>query len=146
VQETLIKLYVWWPRRYSVDNLHAYVKTMLVRIFVDGRRRGWWKVALTNRTPDRPGPAEPKDCTIHRLPTGGIGKALVSAGDPSGHYLAGRAYPPGSDPRTVVCKDGQLQGDTAPGEDADGVTALCRAASRSARTAAAGPPGTQTIS
>ena len=58
VQETLTKLYVRWARRHSVDNLDAYVNTMLVRIFVDGRRRGWWKVALTNRLPDRPGAAE----------------------------------------------------------------------------------------
>jgi RNA polymerase sigma-70 factor (sigma-E family) len=58
VQETLTKLYVRWSRRRSVDNLDAYVNTMLVRIFVDGRRRGWWKVALTNRLPDRPGAAE----------------------------------------------------------------------------------------
>jgi RNA polymerase sigma-70 factor (sigma-E family) len=58
VQETLTKLYVRWPRRHGVDNLDAYVNTMLVRIFVDGRRRGWWKVALTNRIPDRAGAAE----------------------------------------------------------------------------------------
>jgi RNA polymerase sigma-70 factor (sigma-E family) len=58
VQETLTKLYERWPRRHGVDNLDAYVNTMLVRKFVDGRRRGWWKVALTNRLPDRPGAAE----------------------------------------------------------------------------------------
>jgi hypothetical protein len=63
---------------------------------------------------------EPKDCTIHRLPTGGVDKAIVSAGDPSGHYLAGRVYPPGGHPKTVVWKDGRLQGGgTVPGEDAD---------------------------
>jgi RNA polymerase sigma-70 factor (sigma-E family) len=58
VQETLTKLYVRWPRRHSVENLDAYVNTMLIRAFVDGRRRGWWKVALTNRIPDRAGAAE----------------------------------------------------------------------------------------
>jgi len=58
VQETVTKLYMRWPRRHGVDNLDAYVNTMLVRIFVDGRRRGWWKVALTSRVPDRPGAAE----------------------------------------------------------------------------------------
>ncbi|MFI6071951.1 SigE family RNA polymerase sigma factor [Actinoplanes sp. NPDC051343] len=58
VQETLTKLYVRWPRRHSVDNLDAYVNTMLVRNFVDGRRRGWWKVALTSHVPDRAGAAE----------------------------------------------------------------------------------------
>jgi RNA polymerase sigma-70 factor (sigma-E family) len=58
VQEALTKLYVRWPRRHSIDNLDAYVNTMLIRIFVDGRRRGWWKVALTNRIPDRAETAE----------------------------------------------------------------------------------------
>ena len=58
VQETLTKLYARWSRRRSVDNLDAYVNAMLVRNFVDGRRRGWWKVALTGRLPDRPGVAE----------------------------------------------------------------------------------------
>jgi len=74
------------------------------------------------RTVTTPAPAlpEPKDCAIHRLPTGGISKALVSAGDPSGHYLAGRVYPPGGHPKTVVWKDGRLLGGgTVPGEDAD---------------------------
>jgi hypothetical protein len=67
-----------------------------------------------------PKPSGPKDCAIHRLPTGGISKAVATAGDPSGHYLAGRVYPPGSHPRTVVWKDGRLQdGGTVPGEDAD---------------------------
>jgi hypothetical protein len=67
-----------------------------------------------------PKPAEPKDCTIHRLPTGGFSKAIVTAGDPSGHYLAGRVYPPGRHPKTVVWKDSRLQaGNTVPGEDAD---------------------------
>jgi DNA-directed RNA polymerase specialized sigma24 family protein len=46
VQETLTKLYARWPRMQAVDNLDAYVNTMLVRTFVDDRRRGWWTVAL----------------------------------------------------------------------------------------------------
>jgi RNA polymerase sigma-70 factor (sigma-E family) len=62
VQETLTKLYVRWPRIQHVDNLDAYVNTMLVRVFLDDRRRGWWKVALPGWLPERaqtvPGPAE----------------------------------------------------------------------------------------
>jgi RNA polymerase sigma-70 factor (sigma-E family) len=62
VQETLTKLYVRWPRIQQVDNLDAYVNTMLVRVFLDDRRRGWWKVALPGRLPEPEpvvaGPAE----------------------------------------------------------------------------------------
>jgi RNA polymerase sigma-70 factor (sigma-E family) len=53
VQETLTKLYTRWPRISYVENLDAYVNTMLVRVFLDERRRGWWKVALLDWLPDR---------------------------------------------------------------------------------------------
>ncbi|MEV6343207.1 SigE family RNA polymerase sigma factor [Actinoplanes sp. NPDC051851] len=56
VQETLTKLYVRWPRIQHVENVDAYVHTMLVRVFLDDRRRGWWKVALLGWLPER---AEP---------------------------------------------------------------------------------------
>jgi RNA polymerase sigma-70 factor (sigma-E family) len=58
VQELLTKLYARWPRMHTVDNLDAYVNTMLVRTFVDDRRRGWWKVALLNRVPETAPAAE----------------------------------------------------------------------------------------
>ncbi|GID76047.1 hypothetical protein Ade02nite_46880 [Paractinoplanes deccanensis] len=50
----------------------------------------------------------PKDCTVTLLPSGDIRKALVTSGDPSGRYLAGRVYPP-SGVHTVLWKDGVLQ-------------------------------------
>jgi RNA polymerase sigma-70 factor (sigma-E family) len=53
VQETLTKLYTKWPGISHVDNLDAYVNTMLVRVFLDERRRGWWKVALLDWLPER---------------------------------------------------------------------------------------------
>lgn len=56
VQETITKLYARWPRLGRVDNLDAYVHTMLVRTFLDERRRGWWKVRLSGALPE---PAEP---------------------------------------------------------------------------------------
>ncbi len=57
-RETLTKLYTRWPRISHVENLDAYVNTMLVRVFLDERRRGWWKVALLDRLPERaPAPA-----------------------------------------------------------------------------------------
>jgi hypothetical protein len=91
-----------------------------VAVQATGARPGPPTAAGKTSAASAPKLSEPKDCSIHRLPTGGIGKAVVSAGDPSGHYLAGRVYPPGSYPRTVVWKDGRLQGGgTVPGEDAD---------------------------
>ncbi|MGX6600996.1 SigE family RNA polymerase sigma factor [Micromonosporaceae bacterium Da 78-11] len=52
VQETFTKLYARWRRIADVDNLDAYVHTMLVRVFLDDRRRGWWKVSLPGRLPE----------------------------------------------------------------------------------------------
>jgi RNA polymerase sigma-70 factor (sigma-E family) len=52
VQETLTKLYARWPRMHAVDNVDAYVNTMLVRTFLDDRRRGWWKVSLLGHLPE----------------------------------------------------------------------------------------------
>ncbi|WP_250001967.1 SigE family RNA polymerase sigma factor [Actinoplanes sp. M2I2] len=58
VQETITKLYAKWPRIAKVENLDAYVHTMLVRAFLDEKRRGWWRVSLRDVPPDRPtGPA-----------------------------------------------------------------------------------------
>jgi RNA polymerase sigma-70 factor (sigma-E family) len=54
VQETLTKLYARWPRIGRVDNVDAYVHTMLVRVFLDDRRRGWWKVRLLTGPPEPP--------------------------------------------------------------------------------------------
>ncbi|MBL7258762.1 SigE family RNA polymerase sigma factor [Paractinoplanes lichenicola] len=59
VQETLTKLYTRWPRISHVENLDAYVNTMLVRVFLDDRRRGWWKVALLDWLPERAPVAPP---------------------------------------------------------------------------------------
>jgi hypothetical protein len=66
-----------------------------------------------------PAPAGPTACTISLLPTGGITKALVTSGDPTGRYLAGRVYP-SSGVHTVMWKDGTLlKGARIPGDDAD---------------------------
>jgi DNA-directed RNA polymerase specialized sigma24 family protein len=56
VQETITKLYVRWSRISAMENIDAYVHTMLVRLFLDEKRRGWWKVRL-GIPPDRPAPA-----------------------------------------------------------------------------------------
>lgn len=57
VQDTITKLYVRWPLR-SVDNLDGYVRTMLVRTYLDEQRRSWWKVRLFSSPPDEPTPPD----------------------------------------------------------------------------------------
>ncbi|MGX6607960.1 SigE family RNA polymerase sigma factor [Micromonosporaceae bacterium Da 78-11] len=61
VQETITKLYARWPRISQADNVDAYVRTMLVRAFLDEKRRGWWRVGLFAVAPERPAPANPVD-------------------------------------------------------------------------------------
>lgn len=56
VQETITKLYLRWSRISGMSNVDAYVHTMLVRLFLDEKRRGWWKIRL-GVPPDRPAPA-----------------------------------------------------------------------------------------
>jgi RNA polymerase sigma-70 factor (sigma-E family) len=41
VQQTFIRLYRNWRRVVSAANVDAYVRTILVHTFVEGRR-GWW--------------------------------------------------------------------------------------------------------
>jgi RNA polymerase sigma-70 factor (sigma-E family) len=54
VQQTITKLYVKWRRAQAADNLDAYVRTMLVRTYVDERRLGWARVRLFHETPEPP--------------------------------------------------------------------------------------------
>ena len=53
VQETITKLYARWNRLNGVENLDAYVHSIMVRLFLDEKRRGWWKVRL-GALPERP--------------------------------------------------------------------------------------------
>jgi RNA polymerase sigma-70 factor (sigma-E family) len=57
VQASLIDLYRQWRRATTVDNLDAYLHRILVRRYLDERRRGWSRVVLTGSTPDQPAPA-----------------------------------------------------------------------------------------
>ncbi|GLY93107.1 SigE family RNA polymerase sigma factor [Actinoplanes sp. NBRC 103695] len=52
VQQTITTLYVKWQRARNADNLDAYVRTMLIRTFVDERRLAWAKVRLFRDTPE----------------------------------------------------------------------------------------------
>jgi RNA polymerase sigma-70 factor (sigma-E family) len=68
VQQTITTLYVRWRRARAVTHLDQYVRTMLVRAFIDERRRGWSRVRLLGEPPDRRGPEEPnvEDRTVLR--------------------------------------------------------------------------------
>jgi RNA polymerase sigma factor (sigma-70 family) len=54
VQQTITKLYVRWHRIGDVEHLDQYVRTMLVRVFLDERRRPWSRVGLMADPPERP--------------------------------------------------------------------------------------------
>ncbi|MCW6009624.1 SigE family RNA polymerase sigma factor [Micromonospora sp. CPCC 205371] len=58
VQTTLTALYVDWKRASGADNLDAYVHRLMVRRFLDERRRPWSRVVLSDRVPERPTPAD----------------------------------------------------------------------------------------
>src|SRR5690349_16354198 len=49
VQVTITRLYQRWSQASRADNVDAYVHRMLVRTFVDERRRSWAKVWLTSK-------------------------------------------------------------------------------------------------
>ncbi|BCB77821.1 SigE family RNA polymerase sigma factor [Phytohabitans flavus] len=54
VQQTITKLYVKWRHARAADNLDGYVRTMLVRTYVDERRLGWSRVRLFREAPEPP--------------------------------------------------------------------------------------------
>lgn len=54
VQATLTALYVSWKRAAAADNIDAYVHRMLVRRYLDERRRRWSRVLLGNHLPEGP--------------------------------------------------------------------------------------------
>jgi RNA polymerase sigma-70 factor (sigma-E family) len=60
VQVTITKLYERWRRVRMVDSLDQYVRAMLVRAFLDEKRRAWSsRVWLTGQPPERPAPDGP---------------------------------------------------------------------------------------
>jgi RNA polymerase sigma-70 factor (sigma-E family) len=54
VQQTITTLYVKWRRAQAADHLDAYVRTMLIRTFVDERRLAWARVRLFREAPEPP--------------------------------------------------------------------------------------------
>jgi RNA polymerase sigma-70 factor (sigma-E family) len=56
VQVTITKLFVHWRRASAADSTDAYVRTMLVRVFLSERRLGWARrIRLTGAPADTPG-------------------------------------------------------------------------------------------
>jgi RNA polymerase sigma-70 factor (sigma-E family) len=60
VQQTVTKLYERWRRARTADNLDGYVRTMLLRVFLDEKRRPWSsRVFLVGEPLERSAPAGP---------------------------------------------------------------------------------------
>jgi RNA polymerase sigma-70 factor (sigma-E family) len=59
VQQTITTLYLKWAKARVADNLDAYVRTMLVRRYVDEKRLAWSRVRLFRQLP------EPEPFTDH---------------------------------------------------------------------------------
>jgi RNA polymerase sigma-70 factor (sigma-E family) len=77
VQATITSLYLHWRRASAADNLDGYVHRILVRRYLDERRRPWSGVVLTADAPDRAASAdhsvEDRDtvtAALRRLPKG----------------------------------------------------------------------------
>ncbi len=52
-QTAMTKLYAHWPRARKVENLDAYLRTILVNTFLSEARRPWWKrIALLDHVAD----------------------------------------------------------------------------------------------
>lgn len=58
VQTTLTALYVNWKRAAAAENLDGYVHRIMVRRYLDERRRAWSKVLLGDRLPEQSTPED----------------------------------------------------------------------------------------
>lgn len=55
VQQTCVDLFVYWRRAMAATDPDRYTRAMLVRTFLNERRRAWAKrVRLTDAVPDQP--------------------------------------------------------------------------------------------
>lgn len=78
VQETLVRLYVHWPKAARADSTDAYVRQMLVRTHLDQTRKSWFRRMFpTAEPPERAAPvgADPDQrldlqAALDRLPPG----------------------------------------------------------------------------
>jgi RNA polymerase sigma factor (sigma-70 family) len=52
VQEAITKLYLGWPKREAARDLDQYARAILVREFINERRRAWSRVQLWAHAPE----------------------------------------------------------------------------------------------
>ena len=73
-QAAFLRLYLHWERARKVDHLDAYVRTILINIFLNEQRSPWWKrITLTQgRARDEDSPA-----------SGAFGEAEAPAAHPA---------------------------------------------------------------
>jgi RNA polymerase sigma-70 factor (sigma-E family) len=65
-QSALTKVYVSWARVSRADNVDGYVRTLLVRTYLDEERRRWRRERPTDELPEDATP-DPGDRTEERL-------------------------------------------------------------------------------
>jgi RNA polymerase sigma-70 factor (sigma-E family) len=57
VQEAITKLYTRWHKRHTIDHLDRYLRSILVREFLDSQRQGWTRrVRLAAESPETVSP------------------------------------------------------------------------------------------
>jgi RNA polymerase sigma-70 factor (sigma-E family) len=54
VQATLVRVWPRWERIESVENVDAYVRRVLMSIFLSWRKRRWWREVVTDVLPEPP--------------------------------------------------------------------------------------------
>jgi RNA polymerase sigma-70 factor (sigma-E family) len=65
VQTAITRLYVYWGRASVVDNLDAYTRTILVRVYLRDRQSGWaTRVSLNGQLPEAAGVAADPDAVM----------------------------------------------------------------------------------
>jgi len=74
-QTALTKLYLAWPR-VRPETAEAYARRVLVRCFLDARRRPWRREAPVDELPDRPAPHRPVEEADSRLAAAGLLRGL----------------------------------------------------------------------
>jgi RNA polymerase sigma-70 factor (sigma-E family) len=70
VQEAITKLYLHWRRASAATNIDGYVRTIVLRTYLDEKRRGWSsRVLLSANPPERHAATgtDPEDRTVLRL-------------------------------------------------------------------------------
>jgi RNA polymerase sigma-70 factor (sigma-E family) len=64
VQTAITKLFVSWRRARRADDLDAYAHTVLVRVFLDEQRRGWWRMRSLEASPELAAPVVDSDTRL----------------------------------------------------------------------------------